>query len=344
MLREILTGLWLRIKALVMRRKLERDLTDELGFHMAMRQQKLEQNGLTAAEASAAARQRLGNPTLLRETSRSLWTFTWLDALGRDVRYAVRAMARSPVFAIVAILTLAFGIGANTAIFSIVNGILLRAMPYERPAELYSIREAVQVGSERKTMSSVNGGNILEWKRSAASFEAIAALEPTNDNLILGSDSVNVHGLRASASLFPLLGMWPRIGRSFTSQEDEMGHGLELILTDTLWRTRFGANPAIVGEKVSLNGYPATVIGVLPASFYFPKQDQLYGDRVAKWDSRAEYFLNLNLGPWERKPGIGNFNFAAIGRLHRGVTPQQALAELEAVEVGIGRQSSSGAT
>jgi hypothetical protein len=170
MLREILTGLWLRIKALVMRRKLERDLNDELGFHMAMRQQKLEQDGLTATEASAAARRRLGNPTLLRETSRSLWTFTWLDALSRDVRYAVRAMARSPVFAIVAILTLAFGIGANTAIFSIVNGILLRAMPYERPAELYSIREAVQVGSERKTMSSVNGGNILEWKRSAASL------------------------------------------------------------------------------------------------------------------------------------------------------------------------------
>ena len=97
MLREILTGLWLRIKALVMRRKLECDLNDELGFHMAMRQQKLEQDGLTATEASAAARRRLGNPTLLRETSRSLWKFTWLDALSRDVRYAARAMARSPM-------------------------------------------------------------------------------------------------------------------------------------------------------------------------------------------------------------------------------------------------------
>jgi hypothetical protein len=284
MVHELLTGLRLRIRAIVMRRRLERDLDDELGFHLAMRQQKLEQDGLTATEATAAALRRLGNPTLLRETSRSLWNFAWVDALSRDLRYAVGTMARSPVFAIVAILTLAFGIGANTAIFSIVNGVLLRALPYQRPADLYSIRETVQVGSERKTMSSGNGGNILEWKRSAGSFEAIAALIPTNDNLILANDSVNVHGLRASASLFPLLGIQPRIGRSFTPEEDDMGHGLELILTDALWRARFGADPAVIGKKASLNGYPTTVIGVLPQSFYFPKQDQLYGDRGAKWD------------------------------------------------------------
>src|SRR6266568_4186788 len=116
---ELFTNLWLRIKTLLMRRKLDGDLDDELRFHLAMRQQKLEEAGLPADEASAAARRRFGNTTLLRETSRSLWTFAWLDALGRDLRYCCRAMARAPVFTAIAIVTLAFRIGANTAIFSI---------------------------------------------------------------------------------------------------------------------------------------------------------------------------------------------------------------------------------
>jgi predicted permease len=339
-----LTNLWLRIKTLVMRRKLDRDLDDELRFHLAMRQQKFEKAGLPAAEASAAARRRFGNTTLLRETSRSLWSFAWIEALSRDLLYACRAMARAPVFTAIAIITLAFGIGANTAIFSIVNGILLRAMPYQSPEDLYSIREAVQVGSQRNAVAAVNGGNIVEWRRSSHSFQAIAALEPSNDNLILGNESTPVHGIRASASLFPLLGMRPRIGRTFRAEEDEMGHGLEIVLTDALWRSRLGSNPGIIGQTISLNGYPATVIGVLPASFYFPKQEQLYGAPIGKWTFRVEYFLNLNLGPWERKPGIGNFNFAALGRIRAGVTRQQALAELETIEAGIGKQGSGGAT
>jgi predicted permease len=122
-----------------------------------------------------------------------------------------------------------------------------------------------------------------------------------------------------------------------------MGHGLELILTDALWRARFASDPSIVGKTVSLNGYPATVIGVLPASFYFPKQDQLYGARVGMFNFHVEYFANLNLGKWEKKPGIGNFNFAAIGRLRQGATPQRAQAELESVEAAITRQNPSGA-
>jgi predicted permease len=341
---EFVVNLWLRVRALFLRRKLERDLDDELDFHLAMRRQKLERAGLTPAEASAAARRRLGNPTLLRETSRSLWMFAWLEALGRDLRHACLAMARSPVFTAIAVATLAFGIGTNTAIFSIVNGVLLREMPYEKPAEIYSIREVIEARSERHVLTCVNGGNILEWKRGARSFQQIAALLPTNDTLILGTESVNIHGLRASASLFPMLGIQPRIGRSFTPEMDDMGHGMEIILTDELWRSRLGANPGIVGQTVSLNGFPTTVIGVLPASFYFPRQDQIYTQRVARWDQPVEYFVNLNLGPWDKKPGIDNFNFAAIGRVRPGVTSSRAQAELDAIEGGISRQVTNEAT
>jgi hypothetical protein len=320
MLHELLTNLWLRVKALFLKSKLERDLDDELRFHLAMRRQKLENAGLTAAEASEAAQRRFGNPTLLRETSRSLWSFASLDALGRDLRYARRAMARAPVFTATAIATLAFGIGANTAVFSIVNSVLLHAMPYQAPQNIYAIREVVQIGSQRHDASSVNAGNFLEWKRRSGAFQAVAAMEPSNDNLILGNESAHIHGLRASAALFALLGIHPRIGRSFTAEEDERGHGSQIVLTDALWRGRFASNPEILGQTISLNGYPVTVIGVLPASFYFPKQEQLYSAPVAGWTYRVEYFLNLNLGPWEqfrgtRTPSRGRHSRAGLGRV-----------------------------
>lgn len=342
MLLELLTTLWLRIKAIFLRRKLERDLDDEIGFHLDMRRQKLEREGCPAAEASAASHRRLGNPALLHETTRSLWMFAWLEALGRDVRYASRAMARSPVFTTVAVATLALGIAAITAIFSLVNGILLRDMPYEKPEDIYSIREVLALGSERRVLDDVNSGNILEWKQRSRSFREIAALEPTNGDLIRGSDSVHLHGLRASASLFPLLGIRLRSGRWFTPMEDEMGHGLEMVLTDALWRDQFGSDPGIVGQTVSMGGYPATVIGVLPPSFYFPKQEQLYGGPAAGWTFHVEYFSNLNLGAWERKAGIENFNFAAIGRLRPGVSRLEAQADLGVIEAGIAAQDSSG--
>ena len=341
---EFLSTVWLRLRALFLRRKLERDLDDEIGFHLAMRQEKLERAGLAADEASAAARRRLGNPTLLREDSRSLWTFAWLEALGRDLRYALHMMAAAPLFTAVAIATLAFGIGANTAIFSIVNGVLLREMPYERPGDLYSIREAISAGNERSTLTCVNAGNVEEWRRGSHSFEAVATLIPSNDTLIQGADSVNIHGLRVSASLFGLLGIRPRLGRSFTPEEDDMGHGMSIVLTDALWRSRFNADPGIVGQTVSLNGYPTVVLGVMPPSFYFPKQDQIYVRRISRWDSEVQYFSNLNLGVWDKKPGMDRFNFAAIGRVRQGVPATRAQAELEAIENGIGREANNGAT
>jgi hypothetical protein len=189
---EFLTNLWLRIKTLALRRKLHRDLEDELDFHLAMRQQKFERAGLSPPDAAAAARRRFGNTSLRRETLRSLWTFAWLDSLARDLRYACRIMARAPLFATVAVATLAFGIGANTAIFSIVNGVLLRAMPYDNPADLYSIREVVQDGSQRHVLSAVNGGNVLEWTRRSHSFQSIAAMNPSDDTIVVGSESANL--------------------------------------------------------------------------------------------------------------------------------------------------------
>ncbi len=335
---EFLTGLWLRLKALWMKRKLDRDLENELRFHMEMRREKLEKAGLPLSEAAASARRRFGNLGLVQETTRSQWRFAWIDALSRDLRYACRTLAKAPAFTAIAVTTLAFGIGANTAIFSVVNGVLLRAMPYERPQDIYSIREIVQAASQRNVMRLVNGGNVLEWRKRARSFQEIALMMPSNDNLGVGSESAQVHGLRVSSSLFPLLGIRPQIGRPFLPEEDVMGRGIQIILTDALWRGRFGAKPEIVGQKVLLNGYSATVIGVMPPSFYFPKQVELVSGAVAGWNFSPQYLLNSNLGPWEQRPSIGNFNFAVIGRLRPGVTRKQGVAELESIEAAIAEQ------
>ncbi len=327
--------MWLRIKALFKRRQLERDLDDELSFHLAMRRQKLEAEGVP--DATNATRRRFGNVTAMREACREAWTFASFEGLARDVRYSVRTLAGSPGFTAVAVATLALGIGANTAIFSLVNAIVLKALPYERPQDLYAIHELVRVGSQRSPAMPVNAGNFLLWRKHARSFSAIAALEPTNDSLIQGSELIQMHGLRVSANFFPMLGIRPQIGRSFLPEEDYMGHGWEMILTEPIWRQRFHSDPNIVGRQVSMNGYPASIVGVLPASFYFPKQDQLFTTPIAGWTWRVEYFSNLSLLPDDTQAGVFNFNFASIARLKAGFSRDQATADRDAIEAGIAK-------
>jgi putative ABC transport system permease protein len=262
----------------------------------------------------------------------------FIEDLLKDVRFGLRQLRRNPGFTVVAVLTLALGIGANTAIFSMVNGILLSGLPYPNPHRLYVVRENVQVGAQLYLGSVDNGGDFMTWRRDCHSFAGIAALEPVNDNLDLGNGAVQVHGTRASANLFSILGVQPQLGRSFFPAEDELGRNHEVILTRALWRARFNSDPKIIGKTIRLNGYAFTVVGVLPSSFYFPKFDQLDGGPIAGWTSPIQYFVPLALEPREMRPAVGNdMNFTVIARLKPSVTRQQALADLDAVEADISR-------
>lgn len=261
----------------------------------------------------------------------------FLETLRRDVCYSFRTLRKSPGFAAVAILTLALGIGANTAIFSMVNGIVLNSLPYERPDELYAVYESLQDGSQIYSHEPINVGNFLVWQRDCRSFAALAALMPESDNLGLDDGAVQVHGARVSTNLLPMLGLQPLLGRNFLPDEDQNGRNRVVILTHDMWNAQFNADPKIIGKAILLNGYSFVVVGVLPAGSYFPKPDQLYATPIAGFASPLQYFVPLGLDSDEMKPGVSMHNFLAIARLKPQISMEQALEDLDAVEGQIAR-------
>jgi predicted permease len=307
-------------------------LATEFETHLQLQIDENLRAGMNGREARRAALDKLGAPALGVEAYRQRMTLPWLDTLVRDVRYALRSLRRGPGFVAVAVLTLAFGIGANTAIFSVLNGILLRALPYRQADGLYMVHEAIQEGETIRPADCVNGGNFLLWRQRNHSFSTLAALEPTTANLALQGEAVQVHGARVSYDLLPMLGIHPLLGRGFLPEEDRDGNNRVVMLTYRFWHDSFGANPNIVGQVIRLTGNPNVVVGVLPPDAYFPKPDQLYGVRIAGWTSPVQYFTPLALRENESRTGYGNMNFAVIGRLKPGARPEQALSEIDSFE------------
>lgn len=312
-------------------------LSTEFETHLQLQIDENVRAGMSEREARRAALDKLGAPAVGVESYRERMVFAWLDTLLRDVRYGARSLRRSPGFTAVAILTLALGIGANTAIFSVLNGVLLRALPYVQPDGLYIVHEAGEQDGITYPSPCVNGGNFLLWRQRNRSFSTLAALEPTTVNLALKGEATQVHGARVSYDMLPMLGIRPMLGRGFLPEEDREGNSKVVILTNRLWRDAFGADPNIVGKLVRLTGVPNVVVGVLRPDAYFPKPDQIYGTRIAGWTSPVEFFTPLALNRHESRPGLGEMNFAVIGRLKPGARAEQALAEIDALEAEVTR-------
>ncbi|HEX4770942.1 MAG TPA: ABC transporter permease [Bryobacteraceae bacterium] len=324
-----------RIKAFRKRSELERDLEEEIAFHLTEKRRELEEAGAAAEDADVAAKRRFGNASLAKERSREAWIFGSVENTLRDGKYAVRVLRKAPAFSVIAVLTLAFGIGANTAIFSVMQSVVLKALPYKEPGQLYKLQEVAQDGAKRFPLTCVNAGNFLLWTRHANSAVDLALVMPSMDYLNLKDETVEITGVRASANLFQILGIQPWIGHSFSAGDDFMGRARSVILTNGLWKRLFQSDPGIVGRTIHLNGFPFVVAGVLPESFYFPKQNELYSSTIAGWTHPIEYFVNLALQPSEMRPGMQMFNFAAMGRLRPGISAKQAAAELDIAEAQV---------
>jgi putative ABC transport system permease protein len=227
----------------------------------------------------------------------------------RDVRYAVRQLVKAPGFTAVAVLTLALGIGATTAIFSVVNGVLLRPLPYPDSGALVRVHEIVpQFGR-----FSVAPANFLDWRAQSAAFERIAAYSTTSATLVGSEGPARIPGAQVSWDLFPVLRVSPALGRPFTEADDRPGADPTVVLGHGLWQDRFGGDPNIVGRAISMNGTPVTVIGVMPAGFYYPSRE-------------TAFWRPLNLNPANATRG-GHF-LGVLARLKAGVTLDRADVEM----------------
>jgi putative ABC transport system permease protein len=318
-------------------RKREKELDDELQSHLDMAAHERTERGMADPEALQAARREFGNVGLVGETTRDAWGWRWLEDLTADLRYSVRTMAKSKGFTLVAVLMLALGIGANTAIFSVVNSVLLRPLSYPQADRLYSIHEVVPQWAKFSPSFAVNLNNFQVWQKDCHAFDQVAIAEAMDMDLGGLGDVEQVHGVRASASLFDTLGVHPSLGRGFLPQEDRTAAGRVVVLSDPFWRKRFSGDPEIVGRAISLDGTAYTVVGVLPASFHFPSQ--LLGASRRSEGLQRDFFVPLD-GPrfYELGP-IGEFDFVAIARLRVGVTAREALAELNIVQERIAKQA-----
>jgi len=326
---------WLR--SLFRRSRAESEMDSELRFHIEARADDLMRAGVPAAEALRRARLEFGALDSAKEECREAVGIHFLETLAQDVRYGLRSLRKSPGFAAVAILTLALGIGANTAIFSVVNTALLRPLAYSDPGRLYLVREIVPQLARFDPLVDVNLPDFEIWRQKVRSFSDVAIAEPTSADLTgLGEPEV-IHGVRASANILSVLGIEPALGRSFLPEEDEPGRGRVVILADGFWRARFHADPAVLGKTLVLDGIPHQIVGVLPSSFRFPRA--MGG--VSSSHS-LDFFRPLDGPKSYERDLIGEFDFTGIARLKPGVSPEQALAELNLVQAQIAKQAAAG--
>ncbi len=297
-----------KLGALFRRRKPVDDLAEEIRAHVAMEEQENLESGMTPEEAHYAALRRFGNVTLAQERSREMWGWNSVETLWQDVRYGLRMLLKNPGFTVVAVLALALGIGANTAIFSVVNAVLLRPLPYRNADELVVILHFGQ--------GPVAPANYLDWRSQNHAFEAMGAAEYWTPNLTGVDKPEYLWALHVTSDIFPLLGVHPLMGRVFLPQEDQRGREDEVVVSYRLWQRRFGGDARIIGMPITLDGEKYTVIGVMPRDFKF----------APFWATKAELWAPLALS--DRAADRDANSLRVFARLKPGVTLDQARAEM----------------
>ncbi|HUQ80799.1 MAG TPA: ABC transporter permease [Gemmatimonadaceae bacterium] len=301
--------------------RVERDVDDELRFHLDMKTQELIDAGAPPDDARRLATAQFGDVDYTRRYMRHTDHGRMVherraelgDELRQDLRFSLRQLARNPVFTAVALITLALGIGANTAIFSVVRGVLLRDLPYAEPDRL--LRAYATINGRR---TAVSPADFADWRRQSRSFSALAASYESTVTLTGSGAAERFSQARVSANLFALLGVRPTVGRAFADREDAVDAPRVAILSDGAWRRRFGADSTIVGKAITLDGYPTTVIGVAPPDMRYPSPVDMW--LTARFTAR-------DLSDSSR----GSRWLDVVGRLAPGVTAEQAQREMTTI-------------
>jgi predicted permease len=297
-----LTRSWNRLRFRSRREKFDLDLNEEIELHRSMKEREFLQSGLTAAKAAELTRRQMGNVTLAREETRDMFSFVRLEQFLQDMRYAVRVLRKAPAFAAIAVVSLALGIGGNVAMFTLVNTLLIRPLPYAGPSRLVRVtgiypRAALPVFENSRTMQ-------------------VASTSPGSEFTLTGEgEAVRVTGSLISPNLFDVLGVSVERGRKFEAGENLTGRDGVAILSDSLWKTKFNADPQIVGRTVRLNGVSRQVVGVMPAAFSYPS-------------SSTQLWIPARLDPSKMEEYWGGEFVPLIARLRPGASQPQARGEV----------------
>ena len=304
------------------RRAADEDLQEELRFHVELERERLLDADVPDEEAVRAARRVLGNATLIRERTRDVWGWRWLDDLGRDVRHALRGLRRNVAFTATVVCVLAAGIGANSAMFGIVHGMLVRPLPYPDPGAIVRVgemdREHPQSGAVLLTNTT-----LPPLDAEAESFEQLAAYRSRSFDWDGPDGRTALSGAWVSPSVFPLLRARPQLGRLFTEADARAGAEQVALLSHGAWTRRFGSRRDVVGTVIALDDTPHTVVGVLAEDFYFPRP------AAEVWTPWVMPSIMLP-GPGGQPPAVV-LAFSALGRLRPGVSPERAETEVRTI-------------
>jgi predicted permease len=306
------------------RKRMLEDLDQDIRDHIERETQDNIDRGMPPEEARYAALRKFGNATRMKEETREIWSFVWLEQLWQDICFAFRTLRKSPGFTAVAVLTLALGVGANTAIFSAVNAVLLRPLPYRDADQLVMIwQTAPQIGLRDMPVTEPD---FSDYRAQGRSFRQVEALYLNKEDCTLTGvgQPARVGAMDVSVGLFSLLGIQPEIGRTFVDGEDQPGHEREVILSHKLWEQKFGGDPNAVGRSVTIDGMPYAIVGVMPSSFLFPPP--MVSGRLTVAGNRELWLPLVMTDPSRENHGLG-----VIARLKPGTTIARARSEVETI-------------
>jgi putative ABC transport system permease protein len=326
---QFLSQIWRRLLSLMRRGKLQREMEEEMRFHLEMQIEQNLEAGMATEEAHQAARRQFGNQTWLKEVSREMWSLRSIETLIQDLRYGARMLVKQPGITLIAVLTLALGIGANTAIFSVINGVLLRPLAFRDPERLFMLwtdNPAYQLGFREFPAANTD---LAEWRATATSFEQIAAFQSNSADLSDGGVPERVGGVDITANLLPLLGVQLLMGRNISVEEEQPGRDRVAIISYALWQRRFGGDAQILGRTITVNGARRTVIGILPEGFHFPRATEM--PQAYRLAEKTELWMPLarDAGYWSKR--FQRQFVPLVGRLKAGVTQTQAQTEMDGI-------------
>ncbi|HET7873057.1 MAG TPA: ABC transporter permease, partial [Terriglobales bacterium] len=296
-------------------------LTEELEFHLEQQIAEYEAQGMNPEDAQTAALRLFGNPEVLREEARTWWSWNWLEGLWRDIRYAMRTLLRSPSFAATAIVVMALGVGASTSLFTVVRSVLLKPLPFRDPGKLVMVYEHYR-HETKYPYNPVAAADFYDWREQTHGFQDMAAWRWWGCT-ISGDSGQLPESLQAAAgswNLFSVLGVEPALGRTFTADEDRLGANDVVILTWSIFQSRFGGDSSIVGKTVRIDSKPYTVVGVLPQSFTYPDAS------VKVWIPYAPAFMPDEIVAHDHHQSH------VVARLKKDVPAAAAIQEVSALQ------------